>query len=153
MYAHLVLRVRVDVRVRVCTPVAPSTTVQALTDGAVVQCEWVACQDVIVSVLQGGTLGGPVTGLYGGSSRHVVIKPALAPNGTTLLVFQAANVSHLRVDHGTPSDTHVELALMSGKCNTPRARCRWQIACGGGQGRGNGGAGADHGFVLLWSTT
>ena len=94
-------------------------------------CEWVACQDIVLSLLQGGEIqrtnptgsggrpqstrskGKPVAGLYGGSSRHVTIAPSLAPNGTTLVVFAAANVTQLRFDVGVAGDTHLDLALTS----------------------------------------
>lgn len=76
-------------------------------------CEWVACEDVVLSVLKGGQTGGPVAGLYGGSSRHVVIAPECVPNGTVLLVFRAAGVPKMQFDIGAPGDTLLTLSLMS----------------------------------------
>ena len=78
-------------------------------------CEWVACEDIVLSRLTGGEIGDgrPVAGLYGGSSRSVAISPGLVPNGTILLVFQAANVSQLHVELGQPKDDVLTLVMMS----------------------------------------
>ena len=78
-------------------------------------CEWIACEDIVLSRLTGGTIGEDraVAGLYGGSSHAVTIAPALVPHNCTLLLFQAANVSHLRVDLGQPTDSLLTLAFMS----------------------------------------
>ena len=46
-------------------------------------CEWVACDDIVLSRLSGGTEAAPAAGLYAGSSREVAIDGGL--NGSTLL--------------------------------------------------------------------
>ena len=54
-------------------------------------CEWVACGDVILSALQGGSLAAPQTvGVYVGNATVATLPPAQAPNGSAVLVFQAA---------------------------------------------------------------
>eukprot|EP01050_Picozoa_sp_SAG11_P029695 SAG11_NODE_8466_length_1012_cov_0.763417_1_plen_57_part_10 len=55
-----------------------------------------ACDGIILSTLSGGQIGDerPVVGLYGGSSHAVNIAPELCANGSVLVLFQAANVTH-----------------------------------------------------------
>ena len=74
-------------------------------------CEWVACEDVVLSRLAGGALP-KVAGLYAGSSRHVTVEPALATNGSTLLIFAAANVSRVNLGVGAPADSALTLVML-----------------------------------------
>ena len=71
-------------------------------------CEWVACQDVVLSKLSGGTSSEPATGLYVGSDdRSVVVPPAYLGEKSTLLVFMAYNISGVTISHGLASDMSV----------------------------------------------
>ena len=75
--------------------------------------EWIACDDIVLSMLAGGQMGGVVTGLYVGSPRSVELKPEWAPNNSTLVVFGAANVTHVHVDVGAQADTRLNVDFMS----------------------------------------
>lgn len=92
-------------------------------------CEWVACQDVVVSRLSGGSEAG-VAGLYIGSgAAKTITVPAshLGSNGT-LLVFLAHNISTAAIDFGTAADTRVTV-VPTAATNLTHART---LAFGGG---------------------
>jgi hypothetical protein len=78
-------------------------------------CEWVACRDVMLSVLAGGTIGpaGTAVGLYAASPAPVVVPPHLAHNGTTILVFMARGTDRVSLSFGAPADTHISLVMMT----------------------------------------
>ncbi len=68
-------------------------------------CEWIACQDVMLSVLGGGSCNASVVGLYAASTQSVHIPASLTPNGTTILVFQAYGTPSVAFSAGSASDT------------------------------------------------
>jgi hypothetical protein len=76
-------------------------------------CEWVACQDVMLSVLAGGTCNTSVVGLYAASPQPVDVPTGLTPNGTTILVFQAYGTPNVAFSVGTTNDTSLTLTAMT----------------------------------------
>ena len=82
-------------------------------------CEWVACDDAVLSVLQGGTDAedAPSGGLILGSPLPVAVPPALlgppAGSGVRLVVFQTARVSRGLLTAGAPSDRSLAIVLSS----------------------------------------
>jgi hypothetical protein len=81
-------------------------------------CEWVACKDVVVTRLEGGTQRGlspaaAVRGLYVASQAAISVPPELTPNATTLLVFHAFNASTVQLHHGLATHTHLTIVLTS----------------------------------------
>jgi hypothetical protein len=74
-------------------------------------CEWVACQDVVLSRLSGGTGGQNATGLYvgsaGDSSVPLVVPPEYLGNNGTLLVFMAYKIATATISFGRPADQRV----------------------------------------------
>ena len=74
-----------------------------------------ACRDVMLSVLAGGTIGpaGTAVGLYAASPAPVVVPPHLAHNGTTILVFMARGTDRVSLSFGAPADTHISLVMMT----------------------------------------
>ena len=77
-------------------------------------CEWVACQDSIAVAMYGGTIGTHVAGVYIGSDAAVRVPQQLATHdNTTLLVFQAYNVTHSAISVGTPAHEHLRVVCLS----------------------------------------
>ena len=78
-------------------------------------CEWVACHDIMLSVLAGGEIGpaGSAVGLYAASSEPVTVPAKLVGNGTTLLLFQAYGTESVSVALGSPGDDSLTLAMMT----------------------------------------
>ena len=82
------------------------------------ECEWVACNDTIVSSLAGGTHGGPVTGVYvgGGTELQTITVPtANTPSRTnsTVLVFAAWGVRAARLTLGNQSFARLQIIATS----------------------------------------
>ena len=76
-------------------------------------CEWVACSDVMLSVLAGGACNASVVGLYAASPHPVAIPPTLTPNGTTILIFQAYGTPSVSFSAGSAADTTLTLTAMT----------------------------------------
>ena len=76
-------------------------------------CEWVACNDVMLSVLSGGTGNQSVVGLYAASAHPVVVPAKLTPNGTTILVFQAYGTTSVSFAAGSATNTELTLTAMT----------------------------------------
>jgi hypothetical protein len=89
--------------------------------------EWIACDDIVLSILADGQLGGPVAGLYVGSTRLVELEPQWAPNSTTLVVFGAVNVTDANVDLGVPADTHLNVDFVSAGIQLKMGGGFWQL--------------------------
>jgi hypothetical protein len=76
-------------------------------------CEWVACNDVMVSVLAGGSGGNSTIGLYAASSTPTSIPPSLTTNGSRILVFQAFGTEEIAISVGSPIDETLTLAMLT----------------------------------------
>ena len=74
-------------------------------------CEWVVCQDNMLSVLAGGKSGAHTVGYYGASPLHTTVPSHLANSSTTVLVFQAHNTAELALTIGSPLDTTLSLVM------------------------------------------
>lgn len=77
-------------------------------------CEWVACKDSVSAVLQGGTIGSPVTAVYvGQTDATLAIPTAFIEENTTLVCFQAFNVSNVTVRVDNIAVKHLRVAPLS----------------------------------------
>ena len=72
-----------------------------------------ACNDVMVSVLAGGSGGNTTIGLYAASSTPTSIPPSLTTNGSRILVFQAFGTEEIAISVGSPIDETLTLAMLT----------------------------------------
>jgi hypothetical protein len=80
----------------------------------------------VLSRLSGGTERGPVAGLYAGSSREVSIAGTV--NGSTLLVFPAANVTSVRAGLGVAADRSFTLLALRDAASVTMGGGFWRLA-------------------------
>lgn len=81
------------------------------------ECEWVACNDTIASQLVGGRIGGPVAGVYVGSSSAptapILVPSRFAPDNTTVLIFLSWVTSGPVLTVGSPTSTSLRVIATS----------------------------------------
>jgi hypothetical protein len=90
------------------------------------ECEWIACQDIVLVTLEDGDVDGAAAGLYVGAPAPVALPREIVANGTYIAIFQSLGTNRSALALGRATDGWYCFRALSARAHLVLAGEFWQ---------------------------